>query len=337
MVVWSVTKGLVATCFLILEDRGVIELDRPVAYYWPEFAQHGKQAITCRTLLNHRGGLSTVRAKVGLADLADLERISPQLAAERPRWTPDTDQGYHAVSWGLFVGELFRRVAGETVGTFLRREVTEPLGAEVALGLPPELDAKLATLEPADLPEVLTGVLPDLLFGRNRDARVYRRAAFHPTSDTAAAFLSQPRMGRQRFARLNDPEVLRAELPWAGAVASARGIATVYRPLAHDGSWDGVRLVRPDALTHVTRCQSWVERDRVLRKPLGFSQGYCKDEPSLFSPNPEAFGHSGVGGALGMADPSCQLAVGYVMNRMDRRIRSPRCIRLCHAIYSALS
>ena len=128
----------------------------------------------------------------------------------------------------------------------------------------------------------------------------------------------------------------RLEIPWAGGIATARGLAKTYAALAGAGALGEVQLCHPESIEPLKGRQSWSEYDRVLLKPLGFSQGFIKEGRHVFSPGEEAFGHSGMGGALGLADPACDLALGYVMNRMDIRVRSPRCLALCHALYGCI-
>jgi CubicO group peptidase (beta-lactamase class C family) len=126
------------------------------------------------------------------------------------------------------------------------------------------------------------------------------------------------------------------ELPWCNGLASARGLARLYQPLACGGRVDDTQLISQEALAPLHERQSWSEMDEVLRKPLGFAQGFIKEETQLFSPNKEAFGHPGAGGCLGFADPKLGLSIGYVCNRMDFRIRSPRALALCHALYDCV-
>jgi CubicO group peptidase (beta-lactamase class C family) len=143
-------------------------------------------------------------------------------------------------------------------------------------------------------------------------------------------------MGREGLRAFNDPAIHRLELPWAGGIASARGLAQVYAALAHAGTHNDITLVQPESIEPLRTRQSWSERDLVMQKPLGFSQGFLKDALHVFSPDEEAFGHPGMGGALGLADPGRKLALGYVMNQMDFRVRSPRCLALCHALYDCI-
>ena len=337
-VVWSATKGLVAIGFLLLVDRGQLELDRPVADYWPGFARGGKGRITVRELLNHRAGLIYLSGRMRVEDLADPDQIVSQLEEAEPRWTPGTQQGYHAITWGAYAAELFRRVAGESAGVFLAREVFGPLGADVSLGLSQDDVAResVAAVIPLQKDDLLRRAIPEALFGRTCETRTFRRLIGRLGSETSLAFRSGPSLGPRRMHAMNDPAVQAIELAWCGALASAQGLARCYTPLALGGTWGERALCRPETIEPITRRQTWSERDLVLQKPIGWSQGFSKDELHLVSPRDEAFGHTGMGGAVGMADPSTGLAVGYVMNRMDWRIRSPRCIALCRAIYRAL-
>jgi CubicO group peptidase (beta-lactamase class C family) len=127
----------------------------------------------------------------------------------------------------------------------------------------------------------------------------------------------------------------RATLAWASATATADGLARAYLPFAGDGSHGGRRYLRAAELAPLYGRQSWSERDRVLNKPIGWSQGFLKDETHLFSPSEASFGHAGMGGSLGWCDPTAGLAWGYVANRMDWRVRSPRALALCHALYAS--
>jgi CubicO group peptidase (beta-lactamase class C family) len=333
---FSSTKGLVALGFLMLADRGRLDYDAPVARYWPELATHGKGALTVRTLLNHRAGLITVDEPLTLERIArSPDEVAHLLARQQPRWAPGTDQGYHAVTYGLYAAELFRRIAGESVGVFLAREVAQPLGADVYIGLPAALDDRVAHNHPATWAERALRIVPKLLFDPRRDGRVYRQVAFG--GDAAAAFANPRELGPRGIDNFNRSDVRRMELPWCNGIASARGLCRVYAVLANGGSLDGVRLVDASAIEPLLQRQSWSARDRVLRKPVGWSQGFLKEETSLFSPNPESFGHAGAGGALGWCDPKARLAIGYVTSKMDHRVRSRRALALARAAYACVA
>lgn len=335
-VIFSSTKGLVATAFLMLEDRGLIDLDKKVAHYWPEFGRDGKADITVRTLLNHRAGLCAVDEKVTLEDFLDPQKIEAVIVKQVPLWKPGTDQGYGATAFGMYAQPLFQRVAGETLGTFLRREVFTPLNADVNLGLPLDQNARIATLYPVTREGVLFKMLPLVARGVGVEGELYRSVLFGKGSAPRRAF-TNPLHGKPGMLRLNEPAIRAMELPWMNALATADGLARVYGALGRGGELDGHRLVSEAAIGRVTPKQSWSNHDRVLCKPLGFSQGYTKDEAHLISPHDAAFGHTGAGGSVGFADPIHKLGMGYVMNRMDHHVRSPRCIALCHAMYQSLN
>ncbi len=333
--VFSSTKGMVALCFLMLADRGLVDYDLPVTTYWREFGAAGKQDVTVRTLLNHRAGLISVTDRLTIDQLeSDEAGVARSLARQTPAWTPDTDQGYHAVTYGLYTQELFRRITGETIGAFLAREIAGPLDADVHIGLAEEHEPRVAVNYPATTSERVLKIIPKLLFHRGNEGRVYRQVAFG--GDAARAFSNPRELGPSGIHNFNTRRVRAMELPWGNGVANARGLCRVYSALANGGSLDGVRLVAPATLDPLARRQSWSERDRVLRKPVGWSQGFLKEETTMFSPNTESFGHPGAGGALGWCDPTSRLAVAYTTNKMDHRIRSPRALALCRALYYCL-
>ena len=335
IVVFSVTKGLAAMALALLADRGQLDWDAPVATYWPGFAAEGKQAISVRTLVNHRAGLVGLDTRLGLEDCTEPARrgwLVDVLERQRPAWEPGTAQGYHAITFGMYVGELFERIAGTDLGSFLARELFEPLDADVSLGTPPEIDARVATLYPPRTSIRVLRMLGAALRGGSPEGRILR-GALGRASPTRAAFLN-PRLGPEGIAGYNSVRVRRAQLAWGSATASAHGLARAYLPFASGGAALGRTFLRASTLAPVHARQGWSERDLVLQKPLGWSQGFLKDETRLFSPNPESFGHAGMGGALGWCDPIAELALGYVMNRPDWRVRSPRAIALCHALYA---
>ncbi|MEO6418547.1 MAG: serine hydrolase domain-containing protein, partial [Polyangiaceae bacterium] len=333
--VFSSTKGLVALVFLMLADRGRLDYDAPLSRYWPELAPGGNGAITARTLLNHRAGLIAIDAPLTLDRMARFPgEVALLLATQRPRWAPGTAQGYHGVTYGLYAAELFRRIAGESIGAFLDREVARPLDADVYVGLPAALEGRVARNHAATWGERLFRIVPKLLFDPRRDGRVYRQVALG--GDTAHAFANPRELGPRGLDNFNRADVHALELPWCNGIASARGLCRGYAALANGGSLDGVTLVSPRALEPLRARQSWSPCDRVLRKPVGWSQGFLKEETSLFSPNAESFGHPGAGGALGWCDPRAGLAIGYVTSKMDHRVRSRRALALAHAAYACV-
>jgi CubicO group peptidase (beta-lactamase class C family) len=335
-VAFSSTKGMTALCLMMLADRGELDYDAPITTYWPSFAEPGstKADITVRCFLNHRSGLCAIEQPLGLADFEDRKRLLPALEAQQPLWEPGTTQGYHAVSFGPFMAELFWRIAGESIGSFFAREVAGPLGVDFHIGLSEEDEGRVATVVTASMTQRLFKVVPTLIRGAGWDGRLFR-AAITAGSYTKLALTNPAELGVRHLDNFNTPRVHRMELPWAGGIGTASALARVYATLAAGGTLDGVQLVRPETVAAVHPRLSW-QQDEVLHKTMGFSLGFVKEEPDIFSPNPDAFGHPGAGGVLGLADPTENLAIGYVMNRMDWRLRSPRAMELCKAVYSCV-
>ena len=328
--VFSVTKGLVALCFLMLVDRGLIEYDDLVVRYWPTFADHDPQKanITIRMLLNHRSGLLGFREALTWEELQDDVRLQARLEREPLAWEANQKQGYHGVTFGLYSKILFQAICQESIGQFLAREVVHPLQADVYLGLPTDLYDRCAPIFPTQPFDVLTGIIPQLAT-QSREGKFFRSVLLGGAAKLA---FGQPAyLGAKGLKNFNSLAVKQVELPWANAQANARGIATIYNALLTDHC-----LVKPESLAQIMQRQSWADQDEVLRKPMGFSLGFVKEQTELFSPNQVSFGHPGAGGALGWADPQEKLAIGYVMNRMGYHVRSPRALNLCHAIYKCL-
>ncbi|MEU8033674.1 serine hydrolase domain-containing protein [Streptomyces sp. NPDC049099] len=319
--VWSTTKGPVALCAHLLADRGLLDLDAPVATYWPEFAAAGKEKVLVRHLLSHRAGLSGLREPHSLAQLYDWELTTARLAATEPWWEPGTRSGYHALTYGFLVGEVIRRVSGMRPGAFLEREVTGPLGIDFTIGLPAKEAGRLAEL--AHSPAA----------GDSEQV-----AVFSQLPPAALAALTNPVVGA---AQANTPEWRAAEIPAANGHGTARAVAALYGVFAGRGSHGGRRLLSHQAAERVREGQGSC-RDLVLG--AGFAGEtevglglWLSGPQGSYGPNPRAFGHDGFGGSCGLADPEAGVALGYVMNRMGPRIANdPRKTALIDALYSAL-
>jgi CubicO group peptidase (beta-lactamase class C family) len=330
-VVWSCTKGAVALCAHVLAARGELDLDRPVAHYWPEFAA-GKDAIPVRWVLNHQAGLPAVRRPLAPGDLYDWERMTTALAAEEPFWTPGTRQGYHASTFGHLVGEVVRRVSGASLAQFFREQIAEPLGLDFHLGLENEADeARVApTIRPDALPrgEPLSRFLEKV----NTDAQSLQALLVRNT-------------GRQ-VGDQDSRQAHAAVLPSQGALTNARGLAGLYAPLALGGSFKGVRLVEEDTLAGMQAVSSGSAIDAVLLVGLRFCIGFLKSSDNRAAPPDgrdslilaeSAFGHPGMGGSLGFADPEARLSFGYTMNKQGRGVLlNERGQSLVDAVYRAL-
>lgn len=319
--VWSTTKGPVALCAHLLVDRGLLDLDRPVAAYWPEFAAAGKEDVRVRDLLSHRAGLSGLREPHSVEQLYDWELTTARLAATEPWWEPGTRSGYHALTWGFLVGEVVRRVSGLRPGAFLEREVTGPLGLDFTIGLP----------------EKEAGRAAELVHARSRDDGE-RAAAFGRLPQAAIAALANPPVGA---AQANTAAWRAAEIPAANGHGTARSVAALYGVFAGRGSYGDRRFLSPGAAERVREGQG---RCRDLVLGAGFEGetevglGLWLSGPhGSYGPNPSAFGHDGFGGSCGLADPEAEVSLGYAMNRMGPHIADdPRKKALVNAVYSAL-
>ncbi|MHC3472735.1 serine hydrolase domain-containing protein [Streptomyces sp. 7R007] len=319
--VWSTTKGPVALCAHILADRGLLDLDAPVAQYWPEFAAAGKEKVLVRHLLSHRAGLAGLREPHALEQLYDWELTTRRLAAMEPWWEPGTRSGYHALTYGFLVGEVVRRVSGLLPGAFLEREVTGPLGLDFTIGLPEKEAGRAAEL--VHPPAASTSE---------------QAAIFSQLAPAALAALTNPVTGA---AEANTPAWRAAEIPAAGGHGTARAVAALYGIFAGRGSYGGHRFLSAEAAERVREGQGAC-RDLVLG--AGFEHetevalGLWLSGPNgSYGPNPRAFGHDGFGGSCGLSDPEAGVSLGYVMNRMGPHIADdPRKMALIDALYSAL-
>ena len=318
----STTKGMVALCAHMLAERGKLDLDAPVARYWPEFAAAGKQDIPVRWLLSHRAGLPAIRRPLPAEALFDWSAMTDALAETAPWWTPGTAHGYHAITYGHLVGEVIRRVDGRTVGAFLRDEVTGPLRADFFIGVPEQADTRAAEVLPPPPPS---------------EATIWDTLLADPEAVSGRAFLNPPRVPDL----VNTRAWRAAEIPAANGHTSARGVARVYAALARGGELDGVRLLAPATIERAIEEQSR-GRDAVLTLPTRFATGFMLGMPGgIFDcgPGRRSFGHPGRGGSIGFADPDARLGFGYVANQYvtgtakhpDRRV-----LRLVDAVYEGL-
>jgi CubicO group peptidase (beta-lactamase class C family) len=312
VLVYSATKGPTAVAALLLWERGLLDIDAPVAEVWPEFTAAGKQAVTTRHLLTHQAGLPVFDEPIAFHQCHDPDLVAARLAAQRPRWEPGTAHGYHPLTFGWLVGEVVRRVSGETVGAVLAGEVCGPLGLDFWIGLPPEREIDVARLAPARFD--LGGI------GPQDQALAFMATLLDTTSLAFQAFANPP--GQFDVESFNAPELHQAEWPAANGIGTARALARLYGELACD------RILSAATLDEATRPQV-SGLDRVLAVDTAFGLGFSLRLPGTF-------GHEGAGGAVAFADRTRRLGFAYVMNQLtaslgaDRRAR-----RLIDALASA--
>jgi CubicO group peptidase (beta-lactamase class C family) len=314
--VFSSTKGVTAVGANLAIERALIDPDATVATYWPEFAAAGKGSITVRQVLSHQAGLPLVEGEFTLDEALSWEPIVTALAAQAPLWPPGSQHGYHMRTYGWLVGELLRRVSGVSPGQFLRRQVADPLGLQFWVGLPDELERRVARLVPpaSSLREALAPFGESMLL-----ARVFANPS---------GLFDYDEMWNTR--RLHA-----CELPSSNGIGDARSLSRLYASLIGDGV-DGVRSLQPDTVAAAT-----VEQvrgpDAVIGVETRFGLGFMLGK-SFGLANPEScFGHAGAGGSLAFADPSTGLAFGYVMNDLRFDPGDPRSEGLVRAVRAAVA
>ncbi|MDQ3106919.1 MAG: beta-lactamase family protein [Actinomycetota bacterium] len=326
--VFSTTKGATAVCAHLLAQQGALDLDAPVAEYWPEFATEGKGDIPVRWLLSHRSGLPTVDAHLTPEQLVAWQPIIEALAAQKPYWEPGTAHGYHALTYGWLVGEVIKRVDGRSIGRFFADEVAKPLGLDFFIGLPETEEPRVSRLE-----TIQVGGLPSELDVESlpENIRDLILAVADPEGLTQRALT----VSRPTAMDFNSREVHAAEIPAANGITTARSLARMYAAVV--GEVDGVRILDAETVADATVEQS-NGPDKVLQIATRFGSGFFL--PSTFSPllGPAAFGHSGAGGSLGMADVDRQIGFGYVMNKMQQNLSGdPRTVSLVAAVNACVS
>lgn len=317
--VFSATKGVTAICLHRLAEGGEIDLDAPVARYWPEFAAHGKGEIPVRWVMCHRAGVAAVDGDLTLEQVLAWKPVVDAIAAQAPNWPPGEGHGYHARSYGWVLGEVVRRVTGRSLGRWFAEEIAAPLGLELWIGLPEAEEPRVATLyeAPPPPPEVQAVIdqfmAPETLLGR-----VIRG----PSN-----LFGYDDMWNRRAMRA-------AELPSSNGIGTPRSLARLFAAVI--GEIDGIRLLRADTVDAACAVQSDGE-DRVLRLPTRFGSGFML--PPSLSPDAgsSCFGHPGAGGSLVLADRDAGFAFAYAMNQMGNGVApDPRAGNLLRAVYASL-
>jgi CubicO group peptidase (beta-lactamase class C family) len=310
--VYSTTKGIVATAVALLVEQGKLRYEDPVVKHWPEFGQAGKDKATVAQLLSHQAGLPGFAEPTTVEDLYDWQRCCDALARQPPMWTPGERTSYHAMTWGYLVGEVIRRVAGESVGALVAGRIAAPMAADVHVGLPRALDARVASmLRPRNPPDMGGVQLPP----------------------EAIAALVNPQLDGEVC---NAPAWRAAEIPAANGHASADGIARVYAALANGGVLDGRRLLERETITRMTQAQMG-RTDALLGFTDNWAMGLCFNQMNMLGPSPRTFGHGGWGGSIGAANLEAQVGIGYVCNQMGAQlVGDPRGAGLCHAVWECL-
>lgn len=312
-VVFSVSKAMAASCLHKLIAAGEVDLDKPIAKYWPEFAQNGKKYITVRMALAQSAHLAMLTPPVPGSNF-DWDLVVENLARQEPSNTPGLGCGYHGGTASHIYGEIIRRVSGATLGTFLRKEIAEPLGVDLWFGLPDSEFPRVALIS------------DDTFMG--------------PLANQPNPMADNIRLP----ADMNKPEILAAPMPWVNGVTNARGLASLFRIWALGGEADGIRLATPEQFRQVNRISTASIEDGTLGFPtrwgLGFMWAIDNEEELgvsnslMFSEN--AWGHHGMGGQCVLADPPARMSIGYTTNKIQGLIFNDCVNELLGATYRSL-
>jgi CubicO group peptidase (beta-lactamase class C family) len=324
--VFSTTKGATAICAHRLAQEGRLDVDAPVAHYWPEFGDAGKQDIPVRYLLSHRAGLPWVDEQLTLEQALAWEPMIHALEHQKPLWEPGTQHGYHAITYGYLVGEVIRRITGRSVGTYFREEIAQPLGLDFWIGLPESEEPRVA---------MLVGGLLDGIESADVDeeARAAIDAMIGPDSVMGKAL-----SGGGAFAGnvWNRRDVHAAEVPAAAGISDARSIARMYAACV--GEVDGIRVLTPEQVKLASKQETEGPNTVLMNLDLQFGLGFIVPSTLVQLGGASSFGHFGAGGSVGWADPDAEFGFGYVMNRMDIGLAGDaRSKVLVDACYDAVS
>jgi CubicO group peptidase (beta-lactamase class C family) len=308
--IWSATKGIVAIAVAMLVDEGRLSYDAPIAKYWPEFAQSGKEHITVAQVMSHQAGLNGFVEPTMVDDLYDWSRVTSHLAAQEPFWRPGEATAYHALTYGFLAGELVRRASGQSIGSFLAARLSGPLKADVFIGVPESERVRIARiLPPIGYRSLADGMSP-----------LARRAVTNPSLQAELP---------------NDPRWIAGELPAVNGHASAAGLGKIYGALANGGHLGSVRLLSLGTIERM--CEPLSSRPDLMLGARTWAAGVVVNTEGNYGPNKFAFGHSGWGGSFGCADLERGIGIGYVHNQMGPNVvGDPRGISLCAAAYDCL-
>jgi CubicO group peptidase (beta-lactamase class C family) len=319
-VLMSSTKGLVALVAQILATRGDLDIEAPVAAYWSEFAQNGKELVTVRHVLTHTAGLVGVPGHTEFMNWDGrgwdaYDEIAARIASATPAWEPGTGIGYHALTYGWLMSEIMRRITGKRAGALFAELVAEPLALDARIGTAASDAGRVALVVNEDYSKLPPDVLPllETYMAMLRDPSTLAGQAF--LGSETESFLDKV----DTFA--NNPDVLAVELPAGNGTSTARSLAKMYAVLANGGELDGVRLVPSEsvAVWGSEQYRGWQQY-----APIEMSQalGYHTNLPGIgapapFGPNPKAFGHGGLGGQVGCCDPEAGVAFGFVRSHLS--------------------
>jgi len=316
--VFSTTKGVVATAVAICVERGLLSYEEPVSLFWPEFAAHGKEHVTVAQLLSHQAGLYTVEGELSFEDLLNWNTMVARLADTPPLFPVGSTHGYHAITFGWLAGELVRRVDGRNIGRFIAEEIANPLGGEIYVGLPERHEPRVSPIN-VGWPRTATDApsAPAQLPNKYLSSALTVNGALNVKGG------------------FNRQDLHAAEVPGANGITNARSLAAMYSATftETETSNGAVRLLNEDTRKKMTVQQTKDgEVDLCLQTQRTFAMGFVTPSEKLAFDAPGSYGHAGAGGSVSFADPERQMSFSYIMNRMkDSMFTDPRAVRLIEA------
>jgi CubicO group peptidase (beta-lactamase class C family) len=311
---FSCTKGATALAAHTLIAQGLLDLDKPVAFYWPEFAVNGKSAITVRMVLQHAAGLAAIpfTSPVPMGGWADWTTMTSLIAGMAPWWEPGTAHGYHAMTFGWLVGELVRRVTSISIGQYFADTIATRLGLDFWIGAPAHVLARVSPMLPNTDPPGNDPFTVKML----TDPASLQSAVFF----NMGGWFGIPPATPPAY---NNPASLQAQIPAAGGITNGRSLATMYAALANGGALGSTRILPAEYAAQIGAIHSASPIDRTVLMKTRFGYGFHGSiDNRNVGPGQSAilgltaFGHAGFGGSIGFADPTEQVSFGYTMNRM---------------------
>ena len=316
--VFSTTKGVVATAVAMCVERGLLSYEEPVSLFWPEFAAHGKEQVTVAQLLSHQAGLYTVDGPLTFQEVLDWNTMVSRLANTAPLFPVGSTHGYHAITFGWLAGHLVRLVDGRNIGRFIAEEIATPLGGEIYVGLPAHLEPRVSPINT----------------GWPRTATSAPAAPVQLPNKYLVSALSVNGALNVKGG-FNREDLHAAEVPGANGIANARSLAAMYSATFTETETSNgpVRLLNDDTRSKMTVQQTKDgEVDLCLQTQRTFAMGFVTPSEKLAFDAPGSYGHAGAGGSVSFADPLRQMSFSYIMNRMkDSMFTDPRAVRLIEA------
>lgn len=308
--VFSTTKGVVATAVAMCVQRGLLSYEEPVSLFWPQFAAHGKEHVTVAQLLSHQAGLYTVDGDITLEEALDWNTITRRLAQTAPLFPVGQTHGYHAITFGWLAGQLVQLVDGRSIGRFIWEEIANPLNGEIYVGLPEHLEPRVSPVNTGWSKSLAGSIVETTPLAAPPPA---------PGADTPLGRALSVNGAFNAKGGFNRRDIHAAQVPGANGISNARSLAMMYASLVGEVNVDAnaVRLLNEETMKAASATVTPKgERDVCLMMNTTFGMGYMTANEGTAYQQQGSFGHPGAGGSVSFADPSREMGFSYIMNRM---------------------